>query len=54
MRSHLFHMFLYAGMLATFFALLMRDEKKERLKFGGLLWLGLVGGSLVLAFLMAP
>lgn len=54
MRSHLFHMLLYAGLLSAFFAVLLRSEKRERIKFGLSMWAGLVGGALVLAFLMAP
>lgn len=53
-RSHLFHMLLYAGMLSAFFAVLLRSEKRERIKFGLSMWAGLVGGALVLAFLMDP
>ena len=54
MRSHLFHMFLFAGLLAAFFSVLLRHEKRERIKLGLVMWGGLVGGALVLAFLMAP
>jgi len=52
--SHLFHMLFYASFLALFFAVLIRDERRERLKFGATLWIGLVGGAMILAFLMAP
>ena len=54
MRSHLFHMLLFAGLLSAFFSVLLRREKRERIKFGLLMWGGLVGGALFLAFLMAP
>ncbi|NIM01550.1 MAG: hypothetical protein GTN89_12000 [Acidobacteria bacterium] len=54
MRSHLFHMLLFAGLLSAYFAVLLRDDKRERIRFGLLLWGGLVGGALALAFLMAP
>lgn len=54
MRSHLFHMMLYAGLLSAFFAVLLRDEKQERIKFGAKMWAGLVVGAIILAFLMAP
>ncbi len=54
MRSHLFHMLIFAGLLSAYFAVLLRDEKRERIRFGLFLWGGLVGGALVLAFLMAP
>ncbi len=54
MRSHLFHMLLFAGLLSSFFSVLLRREKRERIKFGLIMWGGLVGGALILAFLMAP
>ena len=54
MRSHLFHMLLFAGLLSAFFSVLLRQEKRERIKLGLLMWGGLVGGALFLAFLMAP
>jgi len=47
-------MLFYASFLALFFAVLIRDERRERLKFGATLWIGLVGGAMILAFLMAP
>ena len=43
-RSHLFHMLLFAGLLSAFFCVLLRDEKRERIKLGLIMWGGLVGG----------
>ena len=54
MRSHLFHMLLYAGLLSAFFSVLLRSEKRDRVKLGLMMWGGLVGGALLLAFLMTP
>ncbi len=54
MRSHLFHMLLFAGLLSAFFSVLLRQEKHDRIKLGLVMWGGLVGGALALAFLMAP
>jgi hypothetical protein len=54
MHSHLFHMLIFSGLLASFFAVLLRQEKRERIKFGLMMWGGLVGGALILAVLMAP
>jgi drug/metabolite transporter (DMT)-like permease len=47
-------MLLFAGLLSAFFSVLLRRERRERIKFGLLMWSGLVGGALFLAFLMAP
>jgi hypothetical protein len=53
-RSHLAHLALYSAIIATFFAVLTRREPREQLKFGGLVWLGMVGGVLLLAYVMLP
>jgi hypothetical protein len=47
-------MLIFAGLLSTFFCVLLRDDKRERIKLGLVMWGGLVGGALILAFLMAP
>ena len=54
MRSHFAHLVLYAGIIATFFSTLTRRDRREQLKFGGLVWLGMVGGVLLLAYVMLP
>ena len=54
MRSHLLHMLLYASILSMFFAVLMRRTTQDRLRLGGTLWLVMVRGALVLAYLMYP
>ena len=54
MRSHLFHMLIFSALLSAFFAVLLRREKRERVKFGLMMLAGLLGGALILAFIMAP
>lgn len=54
MRSHLFHMLIYSGLVSTFFATMMHRDRRAQLRFGGLLFAGMVGGAVVLAYLMAP
>lgn len=54
MKSHFFHLLLYSTLVAVFFAVLIKSDRKERLKFGGLIWIAMVGGAFVLAMLMAP
>jgi hypothetical protein len=53
-RSHLAHLALYSGIIATFFSVLTRCDRRERWRFGGLVWLAMVGGVLLLAYLMLP
>ena len=54
MRSHFFHMLIYATVVAVFFAVLLRRTPRGQFRLGGTLWLAMVGGALLLAYLMAP
>jgi hypothetical protein len=54
MRSHFLHMLLYSTIVSTFFAMLVRHTRRDRLRFGIGLWLAMVGGALALAYLMYP
>ena len=54
MQSHFLHMLIYSALVSTFFGTLFRDTLRDRLRLGGLLWLAMVGGALVLAFAMYP
>ena len=54
MNSHFLHMLLYAAIVATFFAVLVRRERRDQVRLGGTLWLVMVGGGMLLAYLMAP
>lgn len=54
MASHVLHLILYSAIVATFFAVLTRRERREQLRFGGLVFAGMAGGVLLLAYLMYP
>jgi len=54
MKSHLLHLLLYSFLVSTFFAVLMRDTVRDRLRLGATIWIAMVGGALVLAYLMYP
>ena len=47
-------MLLYSAIVSTFFAVMTRRTSKGQLRLGGTLWLAMVGGALLLAFLMYP
>jgi uncharacterized membrane protein YfcA len=47
-------MALYALLVSLFFAVLWRREKRDRIRLFLQLFLGLVGGALVLGWLMYP
>jgi hypothetical protein len=53
-NSHFLHMLLYAAIVAVFFAILVRRDRREQVRLGGTLWLVMVGGGMLLAYLMAP
>lgn len=52
--SHFFLMVLYALIVSLFFTLLWRRERKERIKLFLQLFIGMVGGGLLVAYLMYP
>lgn len=54
MQSHFLHMVLYATIVATFFAVMLRRERRDQIKLLAMLWLAMVGGAMVLAYVMAP
>lgn len=52
--SHFLLMVLYALLVSAFFALLWRRERKERIKLFVQLLLSMVGGGLLVTWLMYP
>lgn len=54
LRSHMVLMFLYAAMLAIFFALLWRHEKRDRIRLGLIIFCSLFLGGIILGWLMFP
>jgi hypothetical protein len=54
MRSHLLLLVLFAFFVSAVFAFLLKDDAREQLRFGGLLFAGFVGAALVLGWLMYP
>jgi hypothetical protein len=53
LRDHAVLMVLNATLLAAFLALLWREEPRGVLRFFAASWLALVGGGLVLAWLLS-
>jgi len=52
--SHFFLMVLYALLLSVFFSVLWRRRFREQVKLFLQLFLGMVGGGLLVAWLMYP
>jgi hypothetical protein len=54
MATHLGLMILFAVFVSLIFAVLMRDEPQQQLRFGLRLFGGFVGAAILLAWLMYP
>ena len=54
MTSHLGLLVLFASFVSLIFAVLMRDDPKEQVRFGARLLGGFIGAALVLSWLMYP
>jgi len=52
--SHFFLMVLYSLVVSLFFTLLWRRERNEQIRLFLQLFLGMVGGGLLVAWLMDP
>jgi hypothetical protein len=49
---HLLHLLIFSGLVSVFFAVLAGRDRRSRLRIGGWLLAGMVGLSLLLAWLM--
>ena len=54
MKSHLLHLLLYSALVSTFFGTLARPTVQSRVRLGVVIWLAMVGGTLLLAWIMYP
>jgi amino acid permease len=53
-RGHFANLVVYSAIIATFFAVLTRRDRREQFRFAGLVGLSMVLGVLLLAYLMFP
>lgn len=54
MLSHFFLMLIYACQISLFFTVLWRRHRRDQVKLFLQLWLGLMGGGLLIGWLMYP
>lgn len=54
MTSHFLLLALFAFFVSLTFAVLTRDEPREQLRFGGMLFGGMLGAAVVLGWLLYP
>ena len=53
-QSHLLLLVLFAFFVSLVFAVIARDDTREQIKLGGLMFAGFVASALVLGWLMYP
>jgi hypothetical protein len=54
MQSHTFLLVAFAFFVSVVFSLLSKDDLREQLRFGGMLFGGFIVGAIVLGWLMYP
>jgi hypothetical protein len=54
MHSHLFLLVLFAMFVSLVFAVIARDDAREQIKLGGLMFAGFLASAIVLSWLMYP
>ncbi|MGE3955337.1 MAG: hypothetical protein AB7H96_01360 [Vicinamibacterales bacterium] len=54
MHSHFLLLVLFAFFVSFVFALIARDEAREQLRFGGMLFAGFILSAVVIGWLMMP
>jgi hypothetical protein len=54
MHSHLFLLALFAFFVSLVFAVIAKDDVREQVKLGGLMFAGFVASAIVLGWLMYP
>lgn len=54
LKSHVFLMFLYALLSGVFFALLWKQDRRERIRLFLIVFLSLFAGGIAVAWLMYP
>ncbi len=54
MQSHLVLLVLFALFVSVVFAVIAKDQAREQLRFGGLMFAGFLASAMVLGWLMYP
>ncbi len=54
MSSHLLLMAMFAFFVSVVFAVIAKDDPREQLRFGGMLFAGFIAAGVVLGWLMYP
>jgi uncharacterized membrane protein len=54
MRSHLVLLAIFAFFVSLVFAVIAKDDPREQLRFGGMMFAGFLASAVVLGWLMYP
>ena len=54
MQSHLLLLVLFAFFVSLVFAVIAKDEARDQIRFGGVMFAGFVASAIVLGWLMYP
>ncbi|HEY7290485.1 MAG TPA: hypothetical protein VH583_11685 [Vicinamibacterales bacterium] len=54
MQSHLLYLSMFAFFVSLVFAVIAKDDVREQLRFGGLMFAGFLVSAIVLGWLMYP
>jgi len=54
LRSHLLSLLVYATLVSAYFGILVRRKPVEQFRLASIIWAAMVGGAVILAFLMYP
>ena len=54
MQSHFFLLVVFAFFVSLVFAVIARDDAREQIKLGGLMFAGFIASAIVLGWLMYP
>ncbi|HEV2984618.1 MAG TPA: hypothetical protein VGX46_09520 [Vicinamibacterales bacterium] len=54
MRSHILLLVLFAFFVSLVFAVIAKDDVREQVRFGGVMFAGFVASAVVLGWLMYP
>jgi hypothetical protein len=54
MQSHFLLLVLFAFFVSLVFAMIAKNEPREQMRFGGVLFVGFLGAAIILGWLMYP
>lgn len=54
MHSHFLNMLIFSTLVSAYFGVLVRRDRGAQFRLAALIWSAMVGGTLILAYLMYP